>query len=111
MAVAEARRRCQNRFASMIRRDFMKSSLALASAAVASSPLLAQAAEAARSATREYYELRLYHLRRGPMQKRFDDFYREAAIPAMNRAGIAPVGVFNVAFGPDSPTMYVLMPH
>src|SRR5439155_19111493 len=79
--------------------------------AVASSPLLAHAAEAARSATREYYELRLYHLRRGPMQKRFDDFYREAAIPAMNRAGIGPVGVFNVAFGPDSPTMYVLMPH
>ena len=29
----------------------------------------------------------------------------------MNRAGIAPVGVFSVMFGPDSPTMYVLLPH
>ena len=45
------------------------------------------------------------------MQKRFDDFYREAAIPAMNRAGINPVGVFSVMAGPDSPAMYVLMPH
>ncbi len=45
------------------------------------------------------------------MQKRFDDFYREAAIPAMNRAGIAPIGVFSVMVGPDSPTMYVLIPH
>lgn len=45
------------------------------------------------------------------MQKRFDDFYKNAAIPAMNRAGINPVGVFGVQAGPDSPTMYVLMPH
>jgi len=61
--------------------------------------------------SREFYELRLYHLRRGSKQKVFDDFYSEAAIPAMNRAGIGPIGVFNVAYGPDSPTMYVLIPH
>jgi hypothetical protein len=45
------------------------------------------------------------------MQKRFDEFYRDAAIPAMNRAGISPVGVFHVAAGPDSPTAYVVLPH
>ncbi len=45
------------------------------------------------------------------MMKRFDDFYREAALPAMNRAGLGPVGVFSVMTGPDSPTMYVLLPH
>src|SRR5512138_2967152 len=59
---------------------------------------------------REFYELRLYHLRRGPKQKLFDDFCRNAAIPALNRAAVAPVGVFSVMTGPDSPTMYVLRP-
>lgn len=83
----------------------------MTSAAAVSSTFLANAAESSKSVTREFYELRFYHLRRGPMQKRFDDFYREAAIPAMNRAGISPIGVFSAAVGPDSPTMYVLMPH
>src|SRR6185295_2376322 len=94
----------------MQRREFLKSSAAAASVAAMSPLLSANAAEASKSA-REFYELRLYHLRRGPMTKRFDDFCRDAAIPAMNRAGIAPVGVFSVMFGPDSPTMYVLLPH
>ncbi|MDB6017582.1 MAG: family containing protein [Pedosphaera sp.] len=69
------------------------------------------AAEKSEGTAREFYELRLYHLRRGPKQKLFDDFYRNAAIPAMSRAGIGPVGVFSVMIGPDSPTMYVLIPH
>jgi NIPSNAP protein len=107
--VARWRAGCHNRNL-MKRRDFLKSSVAIAGAAAATTELLA-AEESGRPAAREFYELRTYHLRRGPMQKRFDDFYREAAIPAMNRAGISPVGVFSVATGPDSPTMYVLLPH
>jgi len=95
----------------MKRREFLKSSLAATSVAGLTSVLGATAAEKSAAAPRQFYELRLYHLRRGPKQKVFDDFYREAAIPAMNRAGIEPVGVFNVAYGPDSPTMYVLIPH
>jgi hypothetical protein len=82
----------------------MKSSAVIASAAALSSKSLA--AESPTGA-KEFYELRLYHLRRGPMQKRFDDFYKNAAIPAMNRAGIEKVGVF----GADMPTMYALLPH
>src|SRR6266705_3595076 len=95
----------------MKRRDFLKSSLALSSVAGLSSVLESSAAEQNPETTREFYELRLYHLRRGPKQTLFDDFYREASIPAMNRAGIGPIGVFNVAYGPDSPTLYVLIPH
>jgi hypothetical protein len=91
------------------RREFLKSSVAAGFAAVVPG-FTANAAEPP-SALREFYELRRYHLRRGPMPKRFDDFYREAAIPAMNRAGVGPVGVFNVMIGPDNPTMYVLLPH
>ena len=95
----------------MKRREFLKSSVAIASAAATTELLAAESTESGRSVAREFYELRKYHLRRGPMQKRFDDFYREAAIPAMNRAGISPIGVFSVMTGPDSPTMYVLLPH
>jgi hypothetical protein len=95
----------------MKRRDFLTSSLAAASAAGLASAIKSSAAEATAQAGREFYELRLYHLRRGPKQKLWEDFYREAAIPAMNRQGIGPVGVFSVMIGPDSPTMYVLLPH
>ena len=95
----------------MKRREFLKSSLAATSVAGLTSVLKTSAAEQSAKTPREFYELRLYHLRRGPKQKLFDDFYREASIPAMNRAGIGPIGVFNVAYGPDSPTMYVLIPH
>jgi len=95
----------------MKRRQFLKSSLAVSALATASSTTMVRSAEEKTSTAREFFELRLYHLRRGPMTKRFDDFYRAAAIPAMNRAGMNPIGVFNVATGPDSPTMYVVVPH
>jgi len=95
----------------MKRRDFLKSSVAIASAAATTELLAAESAESGPSTAREFYELRKYHLRRGPTQKRFDDFYREAAIPAMNRAGMTPIGVFSIMTGPDSPTLYVLLPH
>ncbi|UCG56755.1 MAG: NIPSNAP family protein, partial [Phycisphaerales bacterium] len=36
---------------------------------------------------------------------------REVGIGAMNRIGIGPVGVFNVMYGPNSPSLYVLMVH
>ena len=94
----------------MKRRAFIKSSVAVASAAAAS-PLLAAEPSSSRGVAPELYELRMYRLRRGPMQKRFDDFYREAAVPAMNRAGITPVGVFSVAAGSDTPAIYALLPH
>lgn len=67
-------------------------------------------AETESKTAREYYELRQYHLRQGPMLKRFDDFYRDTALPAWNRAGVSPVGVFDLAVGPDAPTKYVLLP-
>ena len=93
----------------MKRRAFLKSSLAVAGLAGIASAAKTSAAEPGEHAGREFYELRLYHLRRGPKQKLFDDFYREAALPAMARHGIGPLGVFNVASGPDSPTAYVLL--
>lgn len=86
----------------------MASSLAAAGSLAASQHDVSAAQDAAPP---EYYELRLYHLRRGPQTKMADDFFRDVALPAMRRAGIGPVGFFNVAVGPDSPTLYMLIPH
>lgn len=59
----------------------------------------------------EYYELRRYHLRRGPNQQLVDTYLRLAAVPAWQRAGTGPVGVFTVMIGANSPSIYVLLTH
>jgi hypothetical protein len=95
----------------MNRRNFLKTSAVAASGAALAAGGAATAADDDKPAGRQYYELRLYHLRRGPKTELFDRFYRDAAIPALNRAGIERVGVFSVAVGPESPTQYVLLAH
>ena len=96
----------------MKRRGFLVSSLA-ASALAGTTPSLdaTPPGPEPETAGREYYELRKYQLRRGPMQQRINDYFRDANIPAMNRHGIKPVGVFNTVIGPGNPTLYVLAPH
>lgn len=43
---------------------------------------------------RDYYELRQFILETDTQKKGFDTFMKEAAIPAINRLGVKPVGVF-----------------
>jgi hypothetical protein len=59
----------------------------------------------------EYYELRRYVLRRGPGQAIVDTHLRMAAVPAWQRAGAGPVGVFSIMIGQDNPSFYVLLVH
>ncbi len=92
----------------MKRREFIKTSLLAGAAATTAS--VAHAAEEKDNAMREIYELSRYHLRQGPMLKRFDDFYREVAVPAWNRAGVPTVGIFDTMIGPDQPMKHVLLP-
>ena len=92
----------------MNRRKFLASTV-VSAAAVASNPLrAAQQREA--PAEREHYELRRYQLVDGPQKKLCDAFFQNALIPAANRLGITPVGVFNLTVGPNTPAMYVLLP-
>ncbi|HEX3799449.1 MAG TPA: NIPSNAP family protein [Verrucomicrobiae bacterium] len=93
----------------MKRRNFLKTSVAAASVGSLAAVFNAPAQD--KPAGREFYELRLYHLRKGPKQKVFDDFYRDAAMPAFGRAGVGPIGVFEMMIGTDNPTMYVLIPY
>lgn len=63
----------------------------------------------ARLLSRECFELRRYEIETEAQKAGFDTFAKEAAIPALNRAGIKPVGVFYPWEG-ISP-IYVLLRH
>ena len=92
----------------MKRREFLAG---LSIAGVAPLNTIAAAAGKSDETKPEYYEMRQYHLLARQERKILDDFFRDAAIPAMNRIGIGPVGVFNAMYGVDSSTIYVLLPH
>jgi hypothetical protein len=115
----------------MLRRTFVANSLVAAALSAASAPdskagalanadsnkdsdpaTASQAAGNASSSGKQrlYYELRRYQLVDGPQKKICDAFFQNAFIPAVNRIGITPVGVFNLTVGPGTPVMYVLLP-
>jgi hypothetical protein len=58
----------------------------------------------------EFYVWRQFILRTGTQPRRLADFLQNAAIPALNRLGHKPVGVFEVVFGLPSPGVFVLTP-
>ncbi len=64
----------------------------------------------AASSGREYYELRAYKLQNGAQPKLLNQYLSEALIPALNRQGMKPVGAFDLYLGPETPTVYVLIP-
>lgn len=65
---------------------------------------------AAADDSRQYYELRVYLTKSEEQQKRVNDYWQNAAVPAYNRLGFQPIGVFTEL--QDSPTnkIYVLIP-
>ena len=91
----------------MERRRFLTSSLAASALALAHQRGKAQTSA---SKPREYYELRKYHMQTGPQTKLTESYLSEAFIPALNRLGMSPVGVFNLTIGPETPVLYVLIP-
>jgi hypothetical protein len=97
----------------MNRREFLTTSIVATgvTAALSDSEPAAHAAARAGQQAQEYYELRRYTLHQGAQPKINDDYWRDAALPALKRLGIGPVGVFNVLIGPETPALYVLIPH
>lgn len=93
---------------SMQRRGFLGS--VLAASALASTSILQNLNAAAAEKERDYFQLRRYRFQSGPQIELANNFFRDALVPALNRMGVNPVGVFTVTLGPDSPSIYVLMP-
>ena len=90
----------------MERREFLAGA---ALAGAAASTLGANAEE--NTVEREYYEHRTYHLLPGDRNGAIHAFLEHAAIPALNRLGIGPVGVFTGMYGGEWTDVEVLLPH
>ena len=88
----------------MFRRDFL--SLVPMLPAFAAGQSASTGADAAPS----LYEWRQYSLRTGTELRRLDEYLQSALLPALNRLGHTPIGVFQVTFGLPTPTVFVLTP-
>ena len=77
----------------MKRREFLKTTIAASALAGLNHATLSQAADST-GTSREYYELRVYHLKSGAGHALLDNYLEKAAIPAWNRLGAKNVGVF-----------------
>lgn len=58
----------------------------------------------------DLYIWRQYRLRNGAGPRRLADYLQTAYIPALNRIGHKPIGVFEVVTGLATPTIFVLTP-
>ena len=90
----------------MQRRRFLTSSLAASAFALASK----SRGQGPAGKPREYYQLQKYQLQAGPQTKLTSHYFSDALIPALNRLGITPVGAFELTYGPETPTLYLLIP-
>jgi hypothetical protein len=63
-------------------------------------------------ATRDMYQIRIYQLKDQAQEQRMDRYLQEALVPALNRAGIARVGVFKPIANDTASVrrIYVLIP-
>jgi hypothetical protein len=105
----------------MKRREFIKGSIAASGLAAMTLPELKSAgAERGPTGPQEYYELRAYRLKSGASRAALDSYLEKALIPALNRLGNKPVGVFvqQDRSGPpggsevrDPNTLFVLIPY
>jgi hypothetical protein len=83
----------------MRRRDF------LAASTLAAFGLRTRSSDAADQASgRQFFELRTYHFASSLKQQGYDQFLADAGIPAYNRAGVEPVGVFKL-LDKDNPNL------
>ena len=59
---------------------------------------------------REFYQLKIYHLKNDSQKQRLETYLKQAYMPALHRAGIDKVGVFSPAVEAADSLLYVLVP-
>ena len=63
------------------------------------------------AASRDFYQIKIYHLKNAEQEQRVDDYLKNAYLPALHRAGIAKVGVFKPLKNADGERLvYVFIP-
>ncbi len=71
----------------------------------------ADAPPAASADQPQYYELRVYSTKSEQQQKRISEYWEHAAVPAYNRIGVKPIGVFTELEASPKNKIYVLIPY
>jgi len=78
-----------------------------------------KAAGSSGTGERQIFELRTYHFASPEKQQAYEQFLAKAGVPALNRAGVEPVGVFkmnlddnrDVKPAPDANDLWLFLPH
>lgn len=98
----------------MERRKFVKASLLGCSLAAGLVPAVSAASKVYKDKSRaseEFYELRVYTLKSEAQQKLVEDYFQNAAIPALNRLGSKAVGVFRELKPEGVTKIYAIIPY
>jgi hypothetical protein len=94
----------------MKRRSFVKASL-ITTVSAALLPQISKATEATEKESTMFYELRVYTLKDAQQQTLVENYFKDAAIPALKRLGVQAVGLF-AELKPEGQTkLYALIPY
>jgi hypothetical protein len=91
----------------MISKNLFQFAVTLLLVAFIEKPFRTSAANAEKP---QYYELRVYATLSEAQQKRVNDYWQNAAVPAYNRMGIQPIAVFTEMADSATNKIYVLIP-
>lgn len=94
----------------MKRRSFLQASL-ITAAAGAGLPQISMAKDNKLNTSQEFYELRVYTLKNEQQQNLVEQYFKHAAIPALNKAGSKNVGVFTELKPTGQTKIYALIPY
>lgn len=92
----------------MKRRSFVKSSI-LTGISASVLPLSGKASGYLGKASRDFYELRIYTLKNERQQNLVENYFKDAAIPALNRLGNENIGVFTELEPKGQTRLYILI--
>jgi hypothetical protein len=94
----------------MKRRSFVKASL-LTTVSAAVIPQISKATETTAKESTMFYELRVYTLKDAQQQTLVENYFKEAAIPALKRLGVQAVGLFTELKPEGQTKLYALIPY
>ena len=96
----------------MKRRSFVKASLLTGSLSslIPMVSLASKNPDGQKKSNQEFYELRVYTLKNETQQKLVENYFQNAAIPALNRLGSKNLGVFTELKPTGQTKLYVIIP-
>lgn len=97
----------------MKRRNFVKASIVSGTVAgiLPQSSMANVTAKTQQRPSPEFYELRVYTLKNGRQQKLVENYFQQAAIPALNKLGSKNIGIFTEYLAQGHTKLFALIPY